>query len=170
MSDDILANLTSLGESFTTEFKRSFQSGLGAEICAFANATGGVILLGVTDKGEVVGIANHNRLKLRVQSTARSAEPPIAVEVDSIGDVLRVKVPEQHGKPYSFGGRFYIREGANSQQMSRDEIREFFYKEGLIRFDGLSYPNFSSECDLTTKEQGMRQLITLLQEMQHVDI
>ena len=38
-------------------------------------------------------------------------------------------------KPYSFGGRFYIREGANSQQMSRDEIREFFYKEGLIRFD-----------------------------------
>ena len=45
---------------------------------------GGVILLGVTDKGEIVGIANHNRLKSQVQSTARSAEPPIAVEVDSI--------------------------------------------------------------------------------------
>ena len=44
MSDDTLANLTALGESFTTEFKRSFQSNLGAEICAFANATGGVHL------------------------------------------------------------------------------------------------------------------------------
>ena len=86
MNDDTLANLTALGESFTTEFKRSFQSSLGAEICAFANAAGGVILLGVTDKGDIVGIANHNRLKSQVQSTARSAEPPIAVEVDSIGD------------------------------------------------------------------------------------
>ena len=149
MSDGTLANLTALGESFTTEFKRSFQSSLGAEICAFANATGGVILLGVTDKGEVVGIANHNRLKSQVQSTARSAEPPIAVEVDSIGDVLRVKVPEQHGKPYSFGGKFYIREGANSQQMARDEIREFFYKEGLIRFDETPCPRFDLERDLT---------------------
>ena len=29
VSDDTLANLTALGESFTTEFKRSFQSNLG---------------------------------------------------------------------------------------------------------------------------------------------
>lgn len=33
-----------LGEGFTTEFKCSGTSNLGREICAFANATGGVIL------------------------------------------------------------------------------------------------------------------------------
>ena len=92
-------------------------SDLGKEICAFANATGGVILIGVDDAGTVVGVGDHNRVKSQVQSIARSADPPVAVEVESDGNVLRVTVPEQHGKPYSFGGRFNIREGANSQQL-----------------------------------------------------
>ncbi len=48
------------------------------------------------------------------------------MEVESVGEVLCITVPAQHGKPYSFGGKFFIREGASSQQMSRGEIREFF--------------------------------------------
>ena len=43
MSAGTLTNLTAFGESFTAGFKRSFQSNPGAEICVFANATGGVI-------------------------------------------------------------------------------------------------------------------------------
>jgi ATP-dependent DNA helicase RecG len=135
MSLDNLSSLIDLGEGFTTEFKRSGTSHLGRELCAFANATGGVILIGVTDAGEVVGVKDHNRLKSEVQSIARSAEPPIAVDVESLGKVLCVIVPEQHSKPYSFGGKFFMREGASSQQMSRDEICEFFFHEGLIHFD-----------------------------------
>ena len=124
-------------------------SNLGAEVCAFANATGGVILIGVSDDGDVVGVGSHNRLKSQVQTTARSADPPIAVEVESVGGVLVVTVPEQHSKPYSFSGRFYVREGSNCQQMSRDEIRESFYKEGLIRFDETPCPRFDLQRDLT---------------------
>jgi ATP-dependent DNA helicase RecG len=143
--DDLLA----LGEGFTTEFKRSGVSNLGREICAFANAMGGVILIGVTDAGEAKGVADHNRLKSEVQAIARSADPPIAVEIESVGEVLAVTVPAQHSKPYSFGGKFFIREGASSQQMSRQEIREFFYKEGLIRFDETPCATFSLQDDLT---------------------
>ena len=62
--------------------------------------------------------------------------------------VLCVTVPAQHSKPYSFGGKFFIREGASSQQMSREEIREFFYKEGLIHFDETACDKFSLERDL----------------------
>ena len=148
MNEKTLSNITALGEGFTTEFKRSMSSNLGREICAFANATGGVILIGVTDDGEIVGIANHNKLKSQVQSIARSADPPIAVEMESVNGVLCVTIPEQHGKPYSFGGKYYIREGASSQQMSRDEIREFFFKEGLIRFDKTPCHNFKIDKDL----------------------
>ena len=78
-----LSNLIALGEGFTTEFKRSMPSELGREICAFANASGGVILIGVDDAGTVVGVKDHNRLKSQVQSVARSADPPVAVEVES---------------------------------------------------------------------------------------
>ena len=144
-----ISDILALGESFTTEFKKSGTSNLGREICAFANATGGVILMGVTDAGDIVGVDDYNRLKSEVQAIARSADPPIAVEVKSVGEVLYVTVPEQHSKPYSFGGKFFLREGATSQQMFRDEIREFFFKEGLIHFDETPCPDYDIDKDMT---------------------
>ena len=53
MNQKALFDLIALGEGFTTEFKRSGTTGLGREIGAFANATGGTILPGVADDGEV---------------------------------------------------------------------------------------------------------------------
>ena len=52
MNQEDLSNLVALGEGFTTEFKRSGTSGLGREICAFANATGGATLLCRAGEGE----------------------------------------------------------------------------------------------------------------------
>ena len=66
-----LKNFIVLGEGFTTEFERSGTSNLGREICAFANATGGVIMIGVADNGDIAGVGDHNRLKSAVQATAR---------------------------------------------------------------------------------------------------
>ena len=148
MSVKALSDLLALGEGTTVEVKRSLRSDLGREICAFANATGGVILLGVDDEGTVRGVEGHNRLKSQVQSVARSADPPISVELESMGDVLAVRVPSQRGRPYSFGGKFFVRDGASSQQMSRDEIREFFFAEGAIRFDESACRRFSLDRDL----------------------
>ncbi len=149
MNRPILADLIALGEGFTTEFKQSLPSDLGREICAFANATGGVILIGVDDAGTVIGVQDHNRLKSQVQSVARSADPPVAVAVESAEEVLLVTVPEQHGKPYSFRGRFFIREGATCQQLSRDEIRDFFFQEGLIRWDETPCNAFDPSVEIT---------------------
>ncbi|MDE2762768.1 MAG: ATP-binding protein [Gemmatimonadota bacterium] len=61
-----LADLIAPGEGQATEFERGKVSGLGREICAFANSEGGVILLGVDDDGTVVGIGRHNRVKSQV--------------------------------------------------------------------------------------------------------
>jgi len=134
---EALPELVAAGERVRTEFKRAMPSDLGREICAFANASGGVILLG-----------GHNRLKSETVSIARSADPPIKVEVESRDSVLSIRIPPQSSKPYSFGGRFFIREGASSQQMSRDEVREFFFAEGRIRFDETPCRVFSLERDL----------------------
>lgn len=101
-----LLRLVECGEGTTVEFKRSGAAQLGRELCAFANAAGGVILLGVSDDGEIMGVENHNRLKSEVQATARSAEPSISVQTESVGSVLVAKVPRQGSKPFSFGGKF----------------------------------------------------------------
>ena len=157
MNQSALSDLVALDEGFTTEFKRAGTSGLGREIWAFANATGGTVLLGVADDREVRGVGNHNRLKSEVRSIARSADPPIAVEIESAGQVLCVRVPARQSKPYSFGGQFFIREGASSQQMSRQEIREFFYKEGSIHFDETACDKFLFDRDLDEENRSLFQ-------------
>jgi len=144
-----LHDIIALGEGFTTEFKRSGTSHLGRELCAFANANGGVVLIGVSDDGSVVGVSDPNRLKSEVQSVARAIDPPLIVDVEEINGVLAITIPIQNSKPYSHAGKFYFRDGASSQQMTRDEIRAFFFKEGLIRFDEMHCDRFDMETDFT---------------------
>ena len=43
-------------ESANTEFKTSFNEGVIETLVAFSNAKGGTVYVGVTDKGEVMGI------------------------------------------------------------------------------------------------------------------
>ena len=148
MTQEAISDLIARGEGFTVEFKRSMTKDIGRELCAFANAGGGTILIGIADTGVIVGVADHNRLKSRVQSTARSADPPIELEIESVGRILRVTVAPQKRKPYSFGGRFFIRTGASSQQMPNTEVEDLFYAVGRLHFDKTPCADFSVENDL----------------------
>ena len=46
--------LIKTGEGYTLELKERFSSSIGKEICAFANASGGKIILGIKDSGEII--------------------------------------------------------------------------------------------------------------------
>ena len=144
MTPEHLHDLIAQGEGPTLEFKRALTKDLGRELCAFANSGGGTLLIGISDLGRIVGVADHNRTKSRVQSIARSADPPIDLEIDAIDEVLRITVATQPHKPYSFGGRFFRRDGATSQQMSRAEIEDLFCAAGL-HFDRTRCPHFDIE-------------------------
>ena len=144
-----LEKLILYGEGFNLEFKTSLSRDFGKELCAFANALGGKIIIGVNDAGKIIGVKNLNHLKSEVQTIARNIDPPLLIDIESVEGVLIVNVPEQHSKPYSVNGKFYMREGTNSQQMKRDEIREFFFKEGLIHFDEMVNNKFDLKKDLS---------------------
>lgn len=75
MNEEILSEIIALGEGPASEFKRNVNAAFGNELCAFANAAGGIILVGVDDDGNPVGLKHHNRLKSQVQSYARAADP-----------------------------------------------------------------------------------------------
>jgi len=142
------------GEGFNLEFKESDSSDVAKEICAFANATGGKILLGVSDKGEIKGINITNRLKSQMVDIARNFNPKLIISLEEVGNVLIINVPEGKSKPYSVNGKFFMRYGPNSQQLERDEIREFFFKEGLILWDEKTNKDFDLEKDLNKKAFG----------------
>ena len=135
MNKKEILSLIKNGEGHNLEFKESFSSEIYKEICAFANANGGRILLGVTDKNQIKCIEITTRLKSQIHDLVRNFDPKIEVSTEEVDNILIIKVPEGKNKPYSVNGRFYLRQGTNSQQLSRDEIREFFQKEGKITFD-----------------------------------
>ena len=130
-----LKQVIELGEGQFIEFKESFDKSLAKEIVAFANASGGVILLGITDAGKIKGIEISNRLKSQIQDIAYNCDSAIILSISDIENVLVIEVLEGKNKPYSCSVGFYMRMGANAQKMSRDEILSLSIKSGKVRFD-----------------------------------
>ncbi|HIJ97627.1 TPA: ATP-binding protein, partial [archaeon] len=67
MGKDELLALIKTGEGYSLEFKESIPSDLGKHICAFANASGGKIVLGVKDDGSIIGYRLGNADSSRIQ-------------------------------------------------------------------------------------------------------
>ena len=128
------------GEGLKIEFKESFDSkSFAKELVAFANASGGQIFIGINDKSEVIGFSPNNTLKSQIQDVARNCEPPIKISLETfifqkIG-ILIVNVREGMNKPYLCSSGFYLRQGANAQKLTRDEIIQSIIGLGKVRFD-----------------------------------
>jgi len=130
------------GEGQFVEFKEKADSSLTKEIVAFANASGGKILLGVDDFGKVKGISISNKLKSQIMDFGRNCDPEIVLGLEELDSILIISVPEGDNKPYQSGKGFYLRLGANSQKLERDKILNFCIKENKIRFDEQVCPDF----------------------------
>ena len=147
MTKEELDFLIQQGEGYNLEFKEAYSPSLAREICALANATGGKILIGVTDEGKIKPVKVNNKIRSEIQDLTRNFDPDFAVNISELCGVAVIDVLEGKKKPYSTGGKFYLRQGANSQQLSRDEIKSFFINEKLIHFDETPNQNFSFDKD-----------------------
>ena len=58
--DKELKQLIQTGEGYHLEFKESLDKSFIEEVCAFANSSGGKVMLGVSDDGEIKGIKTDN--------------------------------------------------------------------------------------------------------------
>jgi len=146
MNRSEVLDLIKVGEGYTLEFKESYTDTIGKTICAFANSSGGKIILGVKDNGEVKGFKLNNSTASKIQDIARHIDPSIVVYIDKIDNQLTmITVPEGEDKPYAHSGQYYIRIGANSQKMNRNELRNFFQNERQVLFD--EKPNFDFDLD-----------------------
>ena len=167
MHKEELLGLIETGEGYTLDFKEALPSDLGRHICAFANASGGRIIRGVRDDGSASSYRLSNADEAKINSTARNLEPSIRVSVERVDDFAVIHIPEGENKPYSSAGQFYLRIGSTSQQLRRDEIREFFRRERLLMFDEKPNMEFDFKNDfyrLKFKDYLAKAGITPLQE------
>lgn len=130
------------GEGVMLEFKESLASSFARELVAFANTAGGRVLLGVRDDGTVKGVDDTNDLRARIQDIARNCDPPVKILLHRIGQVTAVTVRESDAKPVQCSDGFFWRQGAVTQKLRREEIRELFQQTGAIRFDLSICPRF----------------------------
>ena len=135
MNQEKLKFILQEGEGQFIEFKESFDKKIAQEIVAFANAEGGKVFIGITDKSEIKGIKTTNKLKSQIQNIVKNCDPSINISIKEFENILIIKIKEGKDKPYKCSTGFYSRQGANSQKMSRDEILDFAIGEGKIRFD-----------------------------------
>jgi len=135
------------GEGTMLEYKESLSASFARELVALANTGGGKILLGVRDDGTVVGIRDSNALRARIQDIARNCDPPVKVLVERVDDVIVVTVRDSDVKPVQCSDGFFWRQGAVTQKLARDEVRDFFRQEGGVRFDLSVCPRFRFPTD-----------------------
>ena len=140
------------GEGVMLEYKEGLSSSFARELVALANTAGGRILLGVRDDGTVKGIADTNELRARIQDFARNCDPPVKILLQRICEVTVVTVRESDAKPVQCSDGFFWRQGAGTQKLSREEIRDFFRSEGTIRFDISVCPKFRYPQDFDRKK------------------
>jgi len=141
-----LAAILACGEDSRHQFKRDFTNteSLAAELAAFANLGGGMLLVGVGDDGKVTGLTlgGISRLNQLLSNTAsQHVKPPINPTTSNIqteqGLVMLIDVPEGLNKPYvDAHGRIWVKTGADKRQVTaREEMQRMFQQAGLLHAD-----------------------------------
>lgn len=144
-------------ENEQTEFKEIFTKSIKKEVIAFLNTKGGVIYIGISDSGDVLGIELDETL-LKVTNTLRDSIKPDAMmfvhaeqQIIENKNIIKITVNEGTRKPYYLIEKglkpsgVYVRQGSSTAQASEDAIRN------MIKFsDGDSFEsNRSLEQNLT---------------------
>ena len=129
------------GESRHTDFKRGLGdlSAVGKAMCAFANTEGGVVVLGVADTCDIVGV-REDAEKVEQRLTAflqTGCSAPVSARIgrhpDPQGRVHWVEVPRQRGfEPLRYDGRVWTRRERSSVEPSATELHELYNTFGYI--------------------------------------
>lgn len=127
MTLDELINLIKAGESDTVELKESFGDAVIDAVGMFANTHGGIVIVGVSDEGEVRGVTvEKETLTQWSNDIAQATDPRIVIDIEAHEvegkTVVVIEAPESPLKPVSAKGRYFKRVAKGKQRMSQHEI------------------------------------------------
>lgn len=145
MIEEYIKDIIKKGEGVQVEFKscqNEVSSSVYETICSFLNHSGGDILMGVRDTGEIIGVNNNsvNDLVKNIINITNNSElfsprvslHPEIIDVDS-NKVIYIRV---HSAPnvYQYKGKFYDRNGDADNDVTQDPgllsnlfVRKSFY-------------------------------------------
>lgn len=134
-------------ESETIELKEIVTEKIKKEIVAFANSDGGIIYVGISDNGEIVGVDSPDETIQQISNMVRdSIKPDVSMFINyetkktDRGNIVEVKVQRGTGRPYYLTAKglrpegVYVRMGTCSVPSTDTAIRNM-----IKETDGISY-------------------------------
>jgi ATP-dependent DNA helicase RecG len=128
-----IERLVAGGESETVEFKQSTgQLARAAEtLCAFLNASGGKVILGVTPEWKIIGQQVSDKTQQDLANTLRKFEPPAPIETERLAIpgsqqelIVLEAVPSGDALPFAYDGRPYQRIGTTTSVMPQERYQQ----------------------------------------------
>ena len=131
------------------EWKSTWKDDHLREICAFANAQGGILCIGKDDQGRVTGVPESAARKL-LENLPNKVRDVTGVQVDvnlhAEGDLywVEVVVPAV-STPVSCRGEFYYRSGSVCQQLTGSELTHFLLEKTGAQWDSVPVDRVTPE-------------------------
>ena len=135
-----LLEIIEKGEGLSCEFKRKFSTyeKIAKEMIAFANTNGGVMLFGIDDNKEIIGVDSEKAEVELVKETAENyCIPQLQYEVEFLDvngkEIVVIHIPESKNKPHRLQdylknfditkAMVFIRVNDKSMQASKEMMR-----------------------------------------------
>ncbi len=129
-------------ENQHAEWKESWRDDCLRWVCGFANAEGGVLVIGRNDKGKVVGVADAEKLLVELPNKIRDLLGVVAevnLRTERGRDYLEIVTPA-YPNPISYRGHYYQRSGSTLQELKGAALDRFLLRRYGRTWDGTAVP------------------------------
>ena len=134
-------------ESQHTEWKENWRDEYLRWICGFANAEGGVLVIGRNDEGVAVGVKDAKKLLEVLPNKIRDV---LGIVVDvNLGteagkELIEIRV-EPYPSPISYKGEYHFRSGSTKQELKGAALQQFLLRKQGRHWDDAPVPGFNAE-------------------------
>ncbi len=150
-------------EQQNIEYKSVWKDEYLKWICGFANAQGGVLIIGKDDNGEVVGLPNAKRLLEDIPNKIKDVLGIIAdvnLHETEKGNYIEIII-EPQPNPVNYKGEYHYRSGATKQELKGTALDKFLLQKQGRHWDSVSVPNVTvsdlkQETFTFFKEKGIK--------------
>ncbi len=146
-------------ENQNVEFKENWKDEYMKVISAFANTNGGKLLIGIDDKGKVLGLKNAKKLLEDLPNKIKNRlfiTPLVNLETKDDKEIITIEIlPSSF--PVFYEGKIFIRSGSTVQELTGIELSSFLLEKTGQTWDKL--PCDAEEDDLD--EETIYRFITL---------
>jgi ATP-dependent DNA helicase RecG len=149
-------------ESLTVEFKTSFNEDVVETLVAFANAKGGTVYVGVSDKGKPQGITiGKETIQNWINEIKNKTGPQIIPEAEVLvinnKEIVSFYIQEYPIKPVATRGKYFKRVGNSNHFLSATEVANMHLQTVNSSWDYYPRPNKTlADISLAKVEKAMK--------------